>query len=71
MTDGVPTEDEAALAGTLEDVAESGEAQCRLCDHVVEGESFGEILEKLAEHGEAEHDWDDRTGWSEGGDGDE
>lgn len=50
--------------GTLEDVADSGEAQCRFCDHTVEGDSFGEVFEKLAEHGEEEHDWDDREGWS-------
>lgn len=60
----VPTEGESEIAGTLETVAEEGEAQCRLCDHTVEGESFGEILEKLAEHGEEAHDWDDRAGWS-------
>lgn len=66
MSDGVPTEGESELAGTLEDVAESGEAQCRLCDHVVEGDSFGEIFEKLAEHGEEEHDWNpQQAGWSE------
>lgn len=58
-----PAEDE--LKGTLETVAESGEAQCRFCDHTVEGDDFGEIFEKLAEHGEEEHDWGGpREGWS-------
>lgn len=53
------------LAETLRDIAETGEAQCRFCDHVVEADSPGEVLEKLAEHGEDAHEWDDRTGWSE------
>ncbi len=63
-TDHVPTEGEDELIGTLEEVAETGEAQCRLCDHTVEGDDYGEIFEKLAEHGEEAHDWDDRSGWS-------
>lgn len=61
---GVPAEVEGELMGTLEDVADSGEAQCRLCNHVVKGDSFGEIFELLAEHGEEEHDWNDQEGWS-------
>lgn len=61
----VPTETESELMGTLERVAETGVAQCRLCDHTVEGDSFGEIFDKLAEHGEEAHDWDARSGWSE------
>lgn len=60
----VPTPAEDEITGTLKQVAGTGEAQCRLCDHVVQGDSFGEIFEKLAEHGEEAHDWDDRTGWS-------
>lgn len=60
----VPTEAESELSGTLKDVSESGEAQCRFCDHTVEGDGFGEIFEKLAEHGEEVHDWDAREGWS-------
>lgn len=62
---GVPTPGEDELIGTLEGVAETGTAQCRLCPHVVEGDSFGEIFEKLAEHGEEEHNWNEREGWSE------
>lgn len=60
----VPTPEEDEMMGTLEGAASSGEAQCRLCDHVVEGDNFGEIFEKLAEHGEEAHNWDDRAGWS-------
>jgi hypothetical protein len=61
----VPTEGEAELMSTLERVAREGRAQCRLCDHWVEGEHFGEIFEKLAEHGEEAHDWGGpRDGWS-------
>jgi len=59
----VPTETESELLGTLEDVAESGTAQCRFCNHTVEGKSFGEIFEKLAEHGEKEHKYTE-NGWS-------
>lgn len=61
----VPTEDETEITATLEDVAREEQAECRLCGAVVEGESFGEILEKLAEHGEEEHDWGGpNSGWS-------
>lgn len=60
----VPTEAEDELLGTLERVVRTGEAQCRLCDHTVEGDDWGEILTNLAEHGEEAHDWDDREGWS-------
>lgn len=63
--EAVPTEDESEVAGTLERVAETGVAQCRFCDETVEGDSFGEIFEKLAEHGEEAHDWDPSEGWSE------
>lgn len=61
----VPTPAEDELKGSLERVADEGRAQCRLCDHWVEGDSFGEIFEKLAEHGKKAHNWDDREGWSE------
>lgn len=61
----VPTETEAEISGTLERVSREGRAQCRFCDHEVTGDSFGEIFEKLAEHGEAAHNWDDTSGWSE------
>lgn len=62
----VPTEGEAELMGTLERVAREGRAQCRLCDHWVEGDDFGEIFDALAEHGEEAHDWGGpRDGWSE------
>ncbi|WP_139327071.1 hypothetical protein [Natronorubrum daqingense] len=61
----MPTPEEDEIAGTLEEVASSGTAQCRLCDHTVEGDSFGDIFEQLAEHGERAHNWDDQTGWSE------
>ncbi len=64
QTDHVPTPAEDEVKGTLERVADTGVAQCRLCDHTVEGDDFGEIFEKLAEHGEEEHDWDDHEGWS-------
>lgn len=60
----VPTPTEDELKGTLERVAQEGRAKCRLCDHCVEGDDYGEIFEKLAEHGEDAHDWDDRDGWS-------
>jgi len=60
----VPTPEEDELIGTVENVARTGKAQCRLCDHVVEGDDYGEIFEKLAEHGEEAHEWDDRSGWS-------
>ncbi|WP_157884869.1 hypothetical protein [Halorubrum aethiopicum] len=63
--DHVPTAGEAEISGTLETVANSGEGQCRFCDYVAEGDSFGEIFEDLAEHGEQEHDWDPTEGWSE------
>ncbi|WP_254810636.1 hypothetical protein [Natronosalvus amylolyticus] len=62
----VPTPEEGELTGTLEKVARTGHAQCRLCDHVVNGDSFGEIFQALAEHGEEAHEWDNRTGWSVG-----
>lgn len=58
------TSAEDELTGTLEQVARDGRAKCRLCDYEVEGESFGEVLEQLAEHGEDAHEWDDRDGWS-------
>lgn len=64
MTDDVPTPTESELTATLDDVSRTGEAQCRLCEHTVTGDSFGEIFEALAEHGEEAHDWDDETGWS-------
>lgn len=57
MSDKVPTPEESEITGTLERVAETGVAQCRLCDHTVEGDDFGEIFEKLAEHGEEAHEW--------------
>lgn len=60
----VPTPTEDELMGTFEPVAGDGWAQCRLCEQWVEGDSFGEIFEKLAEHGEEEHDWNSRDGWS-------
>lgn len=60
----VPTDGEDEITGTLERVAEEGRAQCRFCDHWVEGDSYGEIFEKLAEHGEEAHEWDE-SGWSE------
>lgn len=60
----VPTPGEDELKATLERVAKEGRAQCRLCDHWVEGDDFGEIFERLAEHGEEAHGWDDGEGWS-------
>lgn len=60
----VPTPAEDELIGTLERVAAEGRAQCRLCDHWVEGGDFGKIFERLAEHGEEAHDWDGQDGWS-------
>lgn len=59
----VPTPEEDEIVGTMEQVAREGRAQCRLCDHWVGGDDFGEIFEKLAEHGEEVHEWDE--GWSE------
>lgn len=60
----VPTEVESEMVGTLEQVAEDGEAECRLCGETVQGDCFGEIFEALAEHGENEHEWTDNEGWS-------
>jgi len=60
--DTVPTPAESDLSSTLEEISDTGRAQCRLCDHVVEGDSYGEIFEKLAEHGEQEHEWT-ADGW--------
>ncbi len=58
-----PTDD---IIGGLNRVIDDREAQCKFCDHVVEGDSWSEILERLAEHGEEEHDWTGpRDGWSE------
>lgn len=62
--DSIPTEGEDELKGTLEKVAKTGEAKCRLCEHTVTGDNFGEIFEKLARHGEEKHEWDDKNGWS-------
>lgn len=33
----------------------TGSAECRLCGHVVHGTNFGEILQKLGEHGDVAH----------------
>lgn len=61
----VPTPEEDEIIGGLETVAEEGRAQCRLCDHWVEGDDWDEILIGLAEHGEEAHDWGGpREGWS-------
>lgn len=62
---GVPTPAEDEIIGGVEEVARTGKAQCRLCDHWVEGDDFGEIFEALTEHGEDEHEWGGpREGWS-------
>lgn len=60
----VPTKGESEIVGSLGCVAREGKAECRLCGHVVKGDSFGEIFEGLAEHGEQNHDWSDESGWS-------
>lgn len=40
------------------------QGECRFCGHVVEGEDAGAMLEALAEHGEAQHEFHPETGWS-------
>jgi len=66
-TNHVPTEGEDELLGTLEEIERTGKAPCRLCDELVEvseAESWGDVFEALAEHGEEAHEWNDREGWS-------
>jgi len=77
--DGAPTPAESELTGTLETVAETETAYCRLCDEpVISGaDGFGEVLEALAEHGIEAHDlpedepWTDEMLAAEQGDSDE
>lgn len=49
----VPTPAESELTGTLETVAETETAYCRLCDEpVISGaDNWGDVLEALADHG--------------------
>jgi len=43
------------LKDTLQTVAETESATCKLCGHVVRGTSFGEIFQRLGVHGERMH----------------
>jgi hypothetical protein len=65
----VPTEGESKLLGSLEDIKQTEEAPCRLCDDsidVSDAENWGDVFEALAEHGEESHEWDNQNGWSGG-----
>lgn len=54
---------ESVILETLDDIEREGEAECRLCGHVVEGENLEQILDGLADHGEDAHEWDIQEGW--------
>lgn len=43
------------LQGVLSRIADEGRAVCRLCFFVATGSSYGEILQRLGEHGERAH----------------
>lgn len=68
MTDEpVPTEVESELLAGLENVREAEQAPCRICGRTVDvssAESWGDVFETLAEHGERrdDHRWT-RDGW--------
>lgn len=62
----VPTPAESELTGTLETVAETETAYCRLCDEpVISGaDGWGDVLEALADHGIEEHDLPEDEPWT-------
>lgn len=64
MSEPVPTETEGELLDTLDTVSGTETAHCRICDEpVISGaDSWGEVLEALVEHGEAEHEFTE-DGW--------
>ncbi|ADB63949.1 hypothetical protein Htur_5062 (plasmid) [Haloterrigena turkmenica DSM 5511] len=68
MTDEntVPTPAESELTGTLETVAETETAYCRLCDEpVISGaDNWGDVLEALADHGIEAHDLPEDEPWT-------
>jgi hypothetical protein len=43
------------LQSGLSIIAEEHRAECKLCSFVATGDSYGEILQKLGEHGERAH----------------
>jgi len=43
------------LRDTLQTIADTGKAECKLCGFQVNGSDYGEIFEKLGRHAEEAH----------------
>lgn len=48
-------ETKGVIVETFREIAAKGQAECGKCGLVVQGASYGEILEQLGQHGERDH----------------